>query len=76
MIKDKYLTSAQAAKLLGFTSDYVRRLITSGKIKAEKVGRNWLLSPVAIKGIKRQRNPRIVSNGIDKRCSEVDSTSD
>lgn len=34
-------TLAQAA---GLTSDYIRQLILAGKIKAEKVGRDWVIS--------------------------------
>lgn len=58
MKKNKYLTSYQAAELLGFCQDHVRRLILSGKIKAEKVGNNWLISPSDISKIKRKRFPR------------------
>lgn len=58
MIKNKYLTSAEAAKLLGFTPDHIRRLILTNKIKAEKVGHNWLICPNHLKKIKRQRFPR------------------
>lgn len=53
--KDKYLTSFEAAKILGFTPDHVRQLILQGKIKAEKIGHNWIMSPKAIAHIKRQR---------------------
>lgn len=59
MIKNKYLTSAQAAKLFGFTPDYIRRLIMLGKIKAEKVGHNWLICPKDMRDIKRQRKKSI-----------------
>lgn len=55
MIKDKYLTTIEAAKLLGFTADHVRRLISKEKIKAEKVGQNWLILPKSLSGVKRQR---------------------
>lgn len=56
--KDAYITSSEAAKILGFTPTHVRRLIGRGKIKAEKVGANWILKPSAISGIKRVRWPR------------------
>jgi len=55
MIKDKYCSTAEAAKLLGFTIDHVRTLINQGRIKAEKVGRDWMIKATSLKGITRQR---------------------
>jgi excisionase family DNA binding protein len=49
------LTSAEAAKILGISPDYVRRLINEGKIKALKFGNSWTMTPKAIAHIKRQR---------------------
>lgn len=57
-LKDKFLTSFEAAKLLGFTPDHVRRLILTGKIKAEKIGHNWLINPRDLRGVKRLRYPK------------------
>jgi excisionase family DNA binding protein len=56
--KGQYMTSLEAAQLLGLTQDYVRKLILQGKIKALKLGHNWLCTRKAIKHIKRQRFPR------------------
>lgn len=66
--KDNYLTSSEAAKSLGFSHDYVRKLILQGKIKAEKLGRNWIINKKNINKICRQRFPRIKEsgNGIDE----------
>lgn len=60
MIKNlnKYLTSFQAAKKLGFSPDYIRLLIKQGKIKAEKLGQNWLIENRQIRNITRQRKPK------------------
>ena len=55
MIKDKYFSTAEAANFLGFSIDHVRTLITQGRIKAEKVGRDWMIKACALKGITRQR---------------------
>lgn len=59
LLKDKFLTSFEAAKLLGFSPDHVRRMIGEGKIKAEKVGHNWIINPKDLKHIKRLRYPKI-----------------
>lgn len=56
--KDVYLTTAEAGKLLGFCQDHVRRLVLEGKIKATKLGHNWLIMKKDLKKIKRQRFPR------------------
>jgi excisionase family DNA binding protein len=55
MIKDKYLSCNEAATLLGFTADHIRRMISKGRIKAEKVGRDWMIKATALKGITRLR---------------------
>ena len=51
MIKDKYLTSKEVAKILGYVPAHIRRLIIQGKIKAEKIGHTWLISSKAISHI-------------------------
>lgn len=60
MVKNKsiYITSIEAAQLLGFTPDYIRRLIVRGKIKATKLGHNYLIRPIDLKKIKRTRFKR------------------
>lgn len=64
MIKNRdYLTSAEAATALGFTADHVRRLIIKGKIKAVKLGHNWLIKPTAILHIKRLRKSKQPKEG-------------
>jgi excisionase family DNA binding protein len=55
MSKSKLLTCNDAAKLLGFTPDYIRRLILDGSIQAEKMGTTWVMSEKAIAHIKRKR---------------------
>lgn len=60
--KDNYLTSAEAAEALGFSHEYVRKLILQGKIKAEKLGRNWIINKKNLQNIHRQRFPRSKEN--------------
>lgn len=60
--RKQLITCAQAAEELGFTPDYIRRLIMEKKIAAEKVGRDWLLTRKAIAGIKRQRAASVREN--------------
>lgn len=58
MAKIKLLTCSMAARILGFTPDYIRRLCGEGKIKAEKLANDWLMPESAIKDIKRQRKKK------------------
>lgn len=37
----KYMTTDEAAELLRYTTEYVRRLAREGRIPALKVGREW-----------------------------------
>lgn len=56
--KDNYLTSVEAGKLLGFSTDYIRCLIARGKLKAEKLGRNWIILKEELQKVERKRFPR------------------
>ena len=60
MIKNRsvFITSMEAAGIIGVTQDHVRRLILEGKIKAQKLGPNWVINRKDLKGITRQRFPR------------------
>ncbi len=55
IVKEKMITTGIAAKILGFTPDYVRRLCLEGKIKGEKLGHDWMMYESDIKHITRQR---------------------
>lgn len=56
--KTKLLTTSMAAKLLGFTPNYVRRLISKGKIKAQKLGFDWFMTEKDLSKVTRQRARR------------------
>lgn len=66
--KSNYLTSAEAAEVLGISHDYVRKLILLGKIKAEKLGRNWIIDKKNINKVHRQRFPRHKETMVDGSC--------
>ena len=57
MKKIKFLSTAAAGKILGFSADYVRRLCGKGDIKAQKVGHDWIMTEKDIANIKRKRSP-------------------
>lgn len=50
--KDKNMISVkQAAELLGYSRMHIVRLINSGKIKAERVGRSYVVDKNSLGGI-------------------------
>lgn len=44
-----------AAERLGFDASYIRKMVLSGKIKAEKTGRDLFINESSLKNIKRKR---------------------
>ena len=51
-----------AAELLNITPAYVRRMINEGKIKAIKMGHDWLLDKKDISHFKRVRQKKDTEN--------------
>lgn len=49
------ITTAEAAVILGFSQDHVRRLILTNRIKAIKFGKTWLIRKGALARVKRRR---------------------
>ena len=59
-IKD-YLTVPEFAKSAGVTQQAIRKAITEKRVKAEKIGRQWLVKKVELK--KYIREPRSQRDG-------------
>lgn len=58
-------STQEAAEKLGYTNDaYIRRLILTGKLPAQKLGRDWRITQEAINQY-RQDHPRDVTQGED-----------
>lgn len=57
MSKQKLMNTQMAAKALGFTANWIRRMIGKGYIKAEKIGSDWLLREKDIAHVKPRRKP-------------------
>jgi hypothetical protein len=55
MKPDDIITTVIAGKILGVSSDYIRRLCIQGKIKARKVSREWLFTVADIAHIKPRK---------------------
>jgi len=59
----KLISLAEAARISGLSTAHLRRLAEQGKIKAEKIGRDWLTTAEAVQeyqklGIKRGRKSK------------------
>ncbi len=44
----EYISSGRAAKIVGYTKDYVGQLARDGKITAKRIGRNWYIKEDSI----------------------------
>lgn len=49
------MTSKMVAEKLGYTPDYIRRLIMEGKLKATKLGHDWIITPKDIAHLKPKK---------------------
>ena len=43
--RDELISLSQAAKLYGFSTNYLRELSIRGRMKARKIGSQWLTTP-------------------------------
>lgn len=53
-MSDEWLTTKQAAKLIGYHPEYVRQLVKAGKIEAKKIGRDWLIEKSRLLAYRRK----------------------
>jgi len=51
-----YYTTEQAAKILCVSTRRVQAMITAGRLRAEKLGRDWIIPRAALKAV-RERKP-------------------
>jgi len=52
-LSTEYLSTTAAAIIAGISARHLVRLIVDGKINAQKVGRNWLVSRESAEGFSR-----------------------
>ena len=51
----KIISTAEAAKRLGVTANRVRAMIEAKRLKAMKVGREWLIDPKDLDAVKERK---------------------
>jgi excisionase family DNA binding protein len=54
----RLITTAEAGEILGVSSKRVVHLIHAGRLVAEKVGRDWLIDPRALKAVRKRKPGR------------------
>ena len=61
----KIISTAEAAKRLGVTANRVRKMILAKRLKAIKVGREWLIDPKDLEAVKDRKvgRPRKARKG-------------
>ena len=50
-----WITTAEAAQIIGITTIRVRQLVANGTLKAERFGRDWKVSEASARGYQRQK---------------------
>ncbi len=58
IMKDKNLTTVQAAKALKVNDSRVRQLILAGRLPAQKFGRDWLIQKKDLKLVANRKPGR------------------
>jgi excisionase family DNA binding protein len=54
----KVIGTTEAAKRLGISSNRVRALIDSGRLKAQKIGREYAIDPSDLKAVQNRQAGR------------------
>lgn len=76
-MKDKYLSTMQAAKLMGISRVAVLKQIKSGKLRATRIGRNYVIDRNDLSGIYRTITPgdkKRVSSAVKKVVKQYGPT--
>lgn len=61
---NNYLTTKEAAALIGISPAHLRRLLVAGKVRGVKFGaRNWMIARADLEGVGRQRKPKTKRDG-------------
>ncbi|OGN01503.1 MAG: hypothetical protein A2651_03610 [Candidatus Yanofskybacteria bacterium RIFCSPHIGHO2_01_FULL_42_12] len=78
LIMDKYLSTSEAAKILGISRVAVFKKIKNGRIKAKKIGRNFIIAEKAILGLSgnflTSQKKSEIDRAIDRTVKEYGET--
>lgn len=54
----QYVTTKQAAEMLGVAAEHINHLIYSGRVRAMKMGRDWLVFRPSVEQYYRTKSPK------------------
>ena len=54
---DELISLTQAAEMFGLAADYLRQLVLRGRLKARKIGRNWVTTAADVQAYIASRKP-------------------
>jgi excisionase family DNA binding protein len=54
---DELISLTQAAEMCGLAADYLRQLVLRGRLKARKIGRNWVTTAADVQAYIASRKP-------------------
>jgi excisionase family DNA binding protein len=57
------ISLAEAAELSGFSPNYLRDIARNGRLRAKKVGRDWLTTVAAVEEYRRTRSHTLKKEG-------------
>lgn len=60
--KTKLISTTMLAARFGFSSQYIRKLIAEGKIRATKIGHDWIIDEKEVRHLKRKRHHKVKEN--------------
>jgi len=56
--KTRLISLSEAAEMYGLSTSYLRRLARKGRLRAQRVGRNWVTTPADVETYIRSRQKR------------------
>ena len=71
----KYISSRRAARIAGYTKDYIGQLSRSGKIGARLVGRNWYIDEESLLEHRKQSNKASEADGFGQGHAVMENVS-
>jgi len=62
----EFISTGEAAVILGITRQSMGWLLRNGRVKAQKVGRNWIVEKNSVLEYKKEREQRLTKHGESK----------
>jgi len=77
-MEKRYISTVEAAKILGMTRTAVLKRIKAGTLKAEKIGRNYAIAkddlPINHGGVLTDEKKEVIKKAVEKTVQEYGET--